>query len=137
MGLILDSSILIAGERRGQTVKQVIERVRAVHGDVESALSVVSVIELAHGIYRARTDADRIRRRAFSDELVRDLIVHPVSLAIAELAGRIEGEQGAKGISIALEDLLIGSTALFLGFDVVTLNLRHFQAIPGLKTISL
>lgn len=136
MGLILDSSILIAGEWRGQTVKQVIQRVRAAHGDVESALSVVSVIELTHGIYRARTDADRIRRRAFCDELVRDLIVHPVSLEIAEWAGRIEGEQAAKGISIALGVLLIGSTALFLGFDVVTLNLRHFQAIPGLRAIA-
>lgn len=137
MGLILDSSILIAGERRGQTVKQVIQRVRAAHGDVESALSVVSVVELTHGIYRARTDADRLRRKAFCDELVRDVIVHPVSLAIAELAGRIEGEQAAKGVSIAFEDLLIGSTALFLGFDVMTLNLRHFQAIPGLTFISL
>lgn len=98
MGLILDSSILIAGERRGQTVKQVIQRVRAAYGDVESALSVVSVVELTHGIYRARTDADRLRRKAFCDELIRDVIVHPVSLAIAELAGRIEGELAAKGV---------------------------------------
>lgn len=98
---------------------------------------MVSVIGLTHGIYRARTDADRARRKAFCHELVRDVIVHPVLLAIAELAGRIEGEQAAKGISIAFEDLLIGSTALFLGFDIVTLNLRHFQVIPGLKAISL
>lgn len=135
MGLILDSSILIAGERRGETVKQVIERVRAAHGDIESALSVISIIELTHGIYRARTDADKVRRKAFADELSRDMIVHPVSLAIAQLAGRIEGEQAARGISIAVEDLIIGVTALHLGFDVATLNVRHFQAIPGLKVV--
>jgi tRNA(fMet)-specific endonuclease VapC len=66
LGLILDSSILIAGERRGETVKQIIERVRAAHGDIESALSVISIIELTHGLYRARTDADKVRRKAFA-----------------------------------------------------------------------
>lgn len=137
MGLILDSSVLIAGERRGETVKHVIQRVRAAHGDVESALSAISIIELTHGIYRAKTDADRGRRIAFVDELARDMIVHPVSLGIAQLAGRIEGEQAAKGISIAIEDLIIGATALYSGFDVATLNVRHFQAIPGLKAVSI
>ncbi|HTW48389.1 MAG TPA: PIN domain-containing protein [Acidobacteriaceae bacterium] len=137
MGLILDSSILIAGERRGETVRQVIQRVRAACGDQESALSAISIIEFTHGIYRAKTDADRVRRKAFADELARDMIVHPVSLAIAQLAGRIEGEQAAKGISIAVEDLIIGATALHLGFDVATLNVRHFQSIPGLKLVSL
>ena len=137
MGLILDSSILIAGERGGETVKQVIQRVRSVHGDRESALSAISIIELTHGIYRAKTDADRVRRKAFTDELARDLIVHSVSLGIAQLAGRIEGEQAAKGISIAIEDLVIGATALHIGFEVVTLNVRHFQAIPGLGVVTL
>ena len=137
MGLILDSSILIAGERRGETVKQVIQLVRAACGDVESALSAISIIELTHGIYRAKTDADKMRRKAFADELARDTIVHPVSLEIAQLAGRIEGEQAAKGISIALEDLIIGATALHLGFDVATLNTKHFQAIPGLNVVTL
>ncbi|MGA3050282.1 MAG: PIN domain-containing protein [Terracidiphilus sp.] len=137
MGLILDSSILIAGERRRETVKQVIQRVRAAHGDTESALSAISIIELTHGIYRAKADADKVRRKAFSDELARDMIVHPVSLAIAQLAGRIEGEQAARGVSIAVEDLIIGATALHLGFDVATLNVKHFQAIPGLNVVTL
>jgi tRNA(fMet)-specific endonuclease VapC len=133
VGLILDSSVLIAGERRRETVKQVIERVRAAFGDVECALSVVTIVELAHGIYRAKTDADRVRRKAFTDELSRDMIVHPMTLEIAQLAGRIEGEQAAKGITIDFEDLVIGATALHLGFDVVTTNVKHFQRIPGLK----
>ena len=134
---MLDSSILIVGERRGETVKRVIERVRAAHGDQESALSVISIIELTHGIYRAKLDTERLRRKAFTDELARDMIVHPVSLAIAQLAGRIEGEQAARGISIAVEDLIIGATALHIGFDVATLNVRHFQAMPGLKVVAL
>ena len=137
VGLILDSSVLIAGERRGETVKQVIERLRASCGDVECALSVISIIELTHGIYRAKTDADRAKRTTFCAELSRDMIVHPVLLAIAELAGRIEGEQASRGIAIDLEDLVIGATALHLGFDVATTNVKHFQQIPGLKIVPL
>jgi predicted nucleic acid-binding protein len=136
MGLILDSTVLIAGERRGETVKQVIERIRAACGDVECALSVVSIVEFTHGIYRAKSDADRVRRTTFADELVRSMIVHPVSLAIAQLAGRIEGEQAAKGIAIEFEDLVIGATALHLGFDVATANVKHFQRIPGLNVVA-
>jgi predicted nucleic acid-binding protein len=88
-------------------------------------------------IYRARTPADRERRRTFTEDVIAGLIVHPVSLPIAQLAGRIEGEQAAKGIAIAVEDLLIGATALYLGFDVVTLNVKHFRLIPGLNVVTL
>jgi tRNA(fMet)-specific endonuclease VapC len=137
MGLILDSSILIAGERRRETIKQIIQRVQSVHGHTEAALSAISVVELTHGIYRAKTDADRERRKAFCEELCESLLVQPVTLGIAQLAGRIEGEQAAKGVSIAFEDLVIGATALHLGFDVVTLNVKHFQAIPGLNVVTL
>ena len=52
------------------------------------------------------------------------------------LAGRIHGEQMGQGVTIDFPDLLIGATALHLGFDVVTLNERHFQMIPGLKILS-
>jgi len=60
-----------------------------------------------------------------------------VTLEIARSIGRIEGQQAAKGISLSFEDLAIGLTALELGFEVATLNLRHFQMIPGLTIISL
>jgi len=137
MGLILDSSVLIAGERRGETVRQVIECVRVACGDTETALSVVTIVELTHGIYRAKAEPDRIRRSKFVEELIRDMIVHPVSVAIAKLARRIEGEQATKGITIDFEDLVIGTTALHLGFEVATTNVKHFQLIPGLNVVAL
>jgi predicted nucleic acid-binding protein len=65
-----------------------------------------------------------------------DLIVHPMTLEIAQLAGRIEGEEAAKGITIDFENLVIGATALHLGFDVATTNVKHFQRIPGLKVVT-
>jgi len=35
------------------------------------------------------------------------------------------------------EDLIIGATALHFGFDVATLNAKHFQLIPGLNVVML
>ena|ERR1700686_4726885 len=137
MGLILDSSVLIAGERGGESVREILERVQATHGETESALSTVTIVELTHGIYRAKSDVDRERRREFTEELCRDMVVHPVTLEIAQLAGKIEGEQAARGVSIASEDLLIGTTALHLGYSVATLNVRHFRLIPGLSVVQL
>jgi predicted nucleic acid-binding protein len=34
-------------------------------------------------------------------------------------------------------DLLIGATALEIGYAVATGNQRHFERIPGLKVIAL
>jgi tRNA(fMet)-specific endonuclease VapC len=135
MGLILDSSILIAGERRGESVAEILRRVSVWQGDIESALSVVTIVELPHGIYRAKNDRDRERGRAFCEEMRRDMVVHAVTVDIAELAGRIEGQQAAAGVSIAFADLLIGATALHLGYSLATLNARHFQNIPSLHVL--
>jgi len=135
MGLILDSSILIAGERGGESVQAILKQVQATQGETESGLSAVTVVELTHGIYRAKSDTRRERRRAFTEELCRDLTVHPVTLEIARVAGKVEGEQTARGISIAFEDLLIGATALHLRYAVATLNVRHFRLILGLSVI--
>jgi predicted nucleic acid-binding protein len=53
------------------------------------------------------------------------------------LAGKIDGEQQAKGVTVPFGDLLIGATALSLGFSVLTVNLRHFRLIPDLQILQL
>jgi predicted nucleic acid-binding protein len=111
--------------------------VKVSHGETESGLSAVTIVELTHGIYRAKSPADRQRRQTFTEEICRDLIVHPVTLEIAQIAGKIEGEQASRGISIAFEDLLIGATALHLGYAVATLNVSHFRLIPDLSVVQL
>src|SRR5579859_2529673 len=108
MGLILDTSILIAGDRRGVAVEDILRQIRKTHGDDDIALSIISVVELTHGIYRAKTEADRERRRIFTEGIYHGLMIYPMTMEIAQLAGRIEGEQAAKGIAIAFEDLIIG-----------------------------
>jgi len=135
VGIILDSSVLITAERRGHSVRQILEQVQTSQGESEVGLSVVTVAELVHGAHRAQTQAQQERRLEFIERLCRDVPVHPVTLDIARMVGRIEGQQEAKGIQFAFEDLVIGVTALHLGYAVMTLNARHFQRIPGLSVV--
>lgn len=51
MGLILDSSVVVAAERHGDTVEQLIGRIIVATGDQEAALSAIAITELVHGIY--------------------------------------------------------------------------------------
>jgi tRNA(fMet)-specific endonuclease VapC len=136
-GVNLDSSVVIAAERRGDTVEKLIEQAVAVAGDQDAALSSVGLTELVHGIYRAQTPEMRLRRESFIEEMLRDVTVYPYTKETAMLAGKIDGEQQAKGVTVPFGDLLIGATALSLGFSVLTVNLRHFRLVPDLQILQL
>jgi predicted nucleic acid-binding protein len=135
MGLILDSSIVIAAERKGLNDLETLEQLQSVYGDTAIGLSVVTIAELTHGAYRAQEEAGKRRRLAFIDRLCQELAIYPVTVEIARIIGRIEGQQAALGFTLAFEDLAIGVTALDLGYDVVTLNEKHFNLIPGLRIV--
>ena len=130
--MIVDSSILIEAERKGQTVTQLLEHIRQTFGEVEIAACAVSIAELVHGIHRAQSPEIGQRRREFVDELKRHVPVHPITEETAEIIGRIGGEQAARGIKLPLADLAIGASALEQNFGVATLNVRHFDKIPNL-----
>ena len=55
-----------------------------------------------------------------------------MTVRIALRAGQIDGQMQAAGMRAAPADLLIGVTALELGYAVATANTRHFQSIPNL-----
>ena len=137
MGILLDSTIIIAAERSGENPRQVVEQIAFHLGDTEATLSVVTVIELAHGIARASSAERRAERERFLQELLQVFTVEPVSVPIAIRAGKVDGELASKGTRIALPDLLIGATALELGYSVATHNSRHFELIPGLTVKKL
>ena len=134
MGIVLDSTVLISAERAGKNPRHVIADVATRLDDTEATLSVVTVMELAHGIERADSAERRIARERFIDELLNEIPVEPVTVPIAFRAGKIDGVLQAKGIRISLGDLLIGATALELGCAVATANARHFRMIPNLVT---
>jgi predicted nucleic acid-binding protein len=135
MGLIFDSSAVIYAERRGETAERLVERAVRVAGDQETALSAVGLTELIHGLHRANTPALRLRRQTFLDDLLAGLTVYPYTKESALLAGKLDAEQRSRGVVIPYADLLIGATALSLGFSVLTTNVRHFRQVPGLSVV--
>ena len=136
LGLILDSSVIIAAERKRQTIEEFLTSIGQRFGEVEIAISAVTLAELVHGVARANTPEVRAARRAFIDELKKHVPVHPISDSTAEIAGQISGEQAARGITLPADDLLIGASAIEQGYAVATLNTRHFRKIPGLQVLS-
>jgi len=137
MGLILDSSVVIASERRGDTVVQMLRHLASITGDQRVAVSAIGLTELIHALYRAPDASVRLRRERFIDDLLADMEVVPYTRDTALLAGKIDGEQRRNGISIPSVDLFIGATALSHNYGIATLNVRHFELIPGLQIIQI
>jgi tRNA(fMet)-specific endonuclease VapC len=77
LGLVLDSSTAIAAERSKQSVADFIESILRAHGPLDLSLSPVTIAELVHGIFRARTPAAAHSRRLFVEELVSLVPVRP------------------------------------------------------------
>lgn len=99
------------------------------------AISVITLAELAHGAVRADTPSRKASRQLFIYELMAGIPAVPVTASGALKAGEVDGLNKSKGILLPLSDLLIGCTALDLGYRVATANLRHFQMIPGLGIV--
>ncbi|MEQ1949610.1 MAG: PIN domain-containing protein [Bryobacteraceae bacterium] len=136
-GLVLDSSILVRAERGKRTVLDVIAEVQAAVGDVPVAVCSITLAELGHGMYRAVTAERASQRREFLDAVKRNIPIHPVTEATAEIIARIGGVQASQGVNLPLADLIIGCSALELGYAVATHNLRDFVRIPGLEVRQL
>jgi predicted nucleic acid-binding protein len=59
VGLIVDTSTLITAERRGHSVPEILEQLQNAWGEAEVDLSAVTIVELTHGIQRAKLDGQR------------------------------------------------------------------------------
>jgi len=137
MGLVLDSGILIAAERDARPVSELLATLEQEHGETEIVLSAITVIELEHGLQRANTAELTRMRRHYLDTVFAAIPVEPFTREMAQTAARVDADAKKSGRVIPFPDLLIGVTALQLGYALATRNLRHFQMISGLKVVSL
>jgi predicted nucleic acid-binding protein len=94
MGLILDSSVVIAGEREGQSAAELLADIRVAFGAEAIAFATVSVIELEHGIWRAKDAVQAECRQKFFDDLFAAVPAYPLTFDIARRAARIDGVSG-------------------------------------------
>ncbi len=129
MGVILDTSVLIEAERQEFEIDKFTEnREEEIFG-----LSVITVSELLHGVYRTDSTKRRLRRSAYVEKVIELFPICVFEISIARIYAELWSDLSKKGIRIGAHDLIIGSTALSLGFSVVTNNIRPFERIEGLK----
>ena len=129
MGVILDTSVLIEAERREFEIDTFTEnREEEIFG-----LSVISVAELLHGVHRADSTKRRLKRGAYVEKVIELFPIYAFEISIARIYAELCSDLSKRGVQIGSHDLIIGSTALSLGFSVATFNRRHFNRIEGLK----
>lgn len=131
MGLILDSSLLIADERdhfnvaswlRGPPPEPV-------------AASAITVSELWFGI-EVETDAARgRRRRRWLEKTFRRLEVVGLDAALARVHARLWAQLSETGQMIGAHDLIVAATAMHRRWAVATFNAAEFRHIHGLEVI--
>ena len=129
MGVILDTSVLIEAERGNFDLGDFTRgREKEPFG-----LSVISVAELLHGVHRADSEKRRVKRSAYVEKTIDLFPIYPFGIHTARIYAQVWADLMKKGTQIGAHDLIIGSTALALGFSVASFNKRHFDKIEGLK----
>jgi tRNA(fMet)-specific endonuclease VapC len=131
VGLLIDSSVLIAAERGRIRLQSVL----AGNEDESLAISVVTASELLHGIYRAKTVEQAERRRQFVNFVLALFPIFPIDLEVAHHHARIWAELQTRGEMIGPHDLLIAASALASGYKVVTFNVDEFKHVPDLQAV--
>jgi tRNA(fMet)-specific endonuclease VapC len=128
MAVLIDTSILIDAERRG-------ERLERALGDEERAISVVTASELLHGVHRADDEGIRVRRQVFVEHILAALDPLPITTKVARSHARLWAHLEQAGQLIGAHDLWIAATALAHGMPIATGNVRHFERVPGLTVV--
>jgi tRNA(fMet)-specific endonuclease VapC len=100
MGLVLDSSVLIATEREAKPVSDLLFDLEHKHGETEIVLSVITVMEIEHGLHRAQTAEQAHRRRDYRDTILAAIPVEPFTQEMAQIGARIDAEARKTGAVI-------------------------------------
>lgn len=135
MGLVIDTSALVALERRGEAWESSLEA----FADEPVALPAIALAELLAGVRLADTPARAALRRAKVEALTQRVAVVAFGPSIAERWAEIFAELHRAGSLIPANDLAVASTALDLGFGVLVgpHDDHHFRRIAGLRVETL
>jgi len=94
------------------------------------AISVITYGELVYGAWKSQQVAKNLAKI----HRLRDIFpIVELSCSIMDTFGNLKANLNSNGIVVDDFDLLIGSTALAMGYSVVTNNEKHFSKIPDLS----
>jgi len=130
MAIILDSSVIIGGERGTLDL----ERWMASRSTEGFGVAAVTVAELWHGVERA-TATYRAKRQRYVENTLAAVKIIPYTEQTARIHASLWAQLESSGRMIGDYDLIIAATALERGDAVATFNKRHFAVVKGLKVI--
>lgn len=130
MAIILDTDVIIQGERRIFDLENWI----ASRTSEVFEIAAITVAELWHGVERGKGIA-RIERQNYLETVLKPIAVIPYTEQTAYVHARIWAELEASGKMIGFYDLIVAATALERGSQVATFNKRQFAQIKGLGVI--
>jgi tRNA(fMet)-specific endonuclease VapC len=129
VGILIDTSILIQGERDGVDLSTFVRG----RENEDVMLSVVSASELLHGVHRAVDQKIRARRLAFVEGILAAIPVFGIDLAVARSHAQLWSDLARRGHMIGIHDSWLAATCLAHGLRLATANLREFKRVPGLE----
>jgi tRNA(fMet)-specific endonuclease VapC len=128
VAVLIDTTVLIDAERRGEALDRAIR-------EEERAVSAITVSELLHGVHRAVDERQRMRREALVEHLLESIEALPVTTAVARTHAGIWAYLEGKGKLIGAHDLWIAATAVTHGMSVATANIDEFRRVSGLIVV--
>ena len=134
MGLVLDTSALVALERR---VSQ--EQTSDLPWNEELILPAIVWAEALAGVRLADTPLRAAQRRARLETLRRRVPIEPFSAEVAEHYADIFAELMQRGTMIPQNDIAVAATARAAGFGVLagSKDEKHFRQVSGLAVTVL
>jgi predicted nucleic acid-binding protein len=133
MGVILDTSVLIAAENQRLDLHALF----AAHEKETFCIAAITAAELLHGVERAKPAARKQTRARFVEMILDQVETIDFDLALARQHAGIRAKLEAAGRVIGPYDLLIAATALHYNHPVATLNVAEFRQVPALRLIDV
>lgn len=136
MGLVIDTSALVAVERAGAGWEEALPPDRQ---DEEVALPAIVYAELLAGAYLADSPERAARRRAKIDALAARVVLVEFGAEIADRWAELFARLTRSGELIPANDLAVAATALHLGSAVVvgSADEAHFSRVPDLEVLPI
>jgi predicted nucleic acid-binding protein len=135
VGLVVDTSALVAIERAGSGWEQLVARL----GAEPLAMPAVVYAEVLVGVFLADTPERAARRRARLDALVDRVPIVEFDRDVGAVWAEMFARLLRAGTMIPANDLAVAATALHLDYGVCVgpADERHFRQVPGLRVETL
>jgi len=132
VGVLIDSSVLVAVERQGVFWDELLGRGAELEEDEPVAMAAITAAELLHGVNRLMGVA-QARASMYVETLIAEIPMEPYDVEVARVHATLSAALSSKGTPVGAHDLIIAATAVALGYDVATRDLRSFPKIEGLR----